>query len=332
MNPEKNGKKKIDLIDRIRSMNRNTLGVIISVAVIILVLVIWLLSRGGASTGSNSQYMGEHSPDEYVLAENDTEPNQEGNSEKTSKDGDSSKNSEKSTSVTSQSGDNSKNKSKEKTKPEDYAQVGDNNLSAVETDAKEGKVWEVLKDEDYGIKIDALDEGYSGPFVEDGSDEKVKKVLALKFTNTGTQDIQYAEYVFGIGKETVSFKLSDLPVGQSCVVLETTQHKYKKKDALSLVTRVVALVDEIPFARDQILVVDNSDNSITVMNLTEKEIPAARVFYKNYDAKQNLFVGGITYNAKVEKIPAGGSITVSPEHFKTGDSVVVGTGVYESDS
>lgn len=277
MDSENNGKKKNAVTEKFRSLNRNTLGVIISAAVIILVLVIWLLARGGGT------------------------------------------------------GDNKNAEPKENT-PEAYAQIGDSNLGTIKTDAEEGDAWEVLNDEEYNIQIDALSDGYSGPFVEDGSDEKVKDVLALQFTNKGEQDIQYAEYVFSIGKKAVSFKLSDLPAGQSCVVLETTQHKYKEKDKLEMVSRVVALVDEIPFARDQILTVDNSDDTITIMNLTDKEIPVARVFYKSFDNENNLFVGGITYNAKAEKIPAGGGITVAPSHFKSGESVVVGTGVYESDS
>lgn len=279
MNPENtNGGKKQSLTERLRSMNRNTLGIIISAAVIILVLVIWLLVRGGGASNEN------------------------------------------------------KNSTAKEGTPEAYAEIGDSNLSSIKTDTEEGEVWEVLNDEEYGIQIDALSDGYSGAFLEDGSDEKVKNVLGLKFTNTGSQDIQYAEYVFGIGKKTVSFKLSDLPVGQSCIVLEASRHEYKKKDALSLVSRVVALVDEIPFAREQLLVVDNSDDTITIMNLTEKDIPVARVFYKSFSSDDNIFVGGITYNAKAEKIPAGSGVTVAPAHFKSGESVVVGTGVYESDS
>ena len=293
MNPDNNRGKKNAVREKVQSLNRNTLGIIISAAVIVLVLVAWFFFHGGNSNSGKNQ----HSQDGYVTAEN-----------------------------------TDKNQSEENNSSEEYAQAGDRNLETIKLDAENGKVWKELKDETYGIQINVLSDGYTGPFVEDGADEKVGNVLALKFTNNGTKAVQYAEYVFDIGKETVSFKVSDLPAGQSCVVLESSQHKYKEKDILSLVTRIVALVDEIPFARDQILVVDNSNDTITVMNLTDKEIPLARVFYKNFDAEQGIFVGGITYNAKVDKIPAGKGVTVSPTHFKSGDSVVVGTGVYESGS
>ena len=212
-----------------------------------------------------------------------------------------------------------------------YSEIGDGDTSGVKTDSKkENKPWKNLTDDQYGVGIQLLSQGYSGEFIEDGTDEEVKNVLSLKFTNNASQDIQYAEYVFDYGDDIVSFKLSDLPKGQSCVVLEAGRHEYEKKDILELKSRVVAQVDEIPFAREQILVVDNSDNSLTIMNLTENEIPVVRVFYKNYDSEDNVFFGGITYTAMAENIPAGSSVTIQPEHFLSGDSVVVGTGIYSN--
>lgn len=230
----------------------------------------------------------------------------------------------------------SKNKSSEEevmtTPAEAYSQIGDSDIKNVSSDGDENKPWETMEDDTYSIKMNILAGGYTGKFVEDGSDEDVKDVLAIEFINNGSQDIQYAEYVFGINNVPVSFKLSDLPAGQRCVVLESARHEYKKKEVLSLVSRVVAQVDEIPFARDEVMVVDNSDNTITIMNLTDKKIPVARAFYKNYDDEEGIFLGGITYTTKVENIPAGKGITVEPAHYVSGKSVVVGTGVYKADS
>ena len=216
---------------------------------------------------------------------------------------------------------------------EDAKEIGDSDTSKVSTDGKDsGGSWKTMDDDEYSLQIDAVPEGYTGTFLEDGNDEDVKDIMALKFTNKGNQDVQYAEYAFSIGKEIVSFKLSDLPAGQSCLVLESAKHQNAVKEELSLVSRVVALVDEIPFARDEVLVVDNSDNTITIMNLTDKEIPVARAFYKSFDSEENMFVGGITYTAKAEKIPAGGGVTVAPTHYESGKSVIIGSGVYEKNT
>ena len=273
---EESGKRTVKEI--IKSMNKNTLGIIICAGILLLTLVVFLMTRGSDSLG------------------------------------------------------NSKNEEpKESLTVEEVSQSGDNDLTDVSTDSDEGDSWQTLNDNEYDVTISALGEGYSGRFMEDGSDEKVKNVLALKFTNNGTKAIQYGEYVFDLNDEVVSFKFSNLPAGQSCVVLEAGKHSFKKKDTLNLVSRVVAQVDELPFANDQVLIVDNSDNTITIMNLTDKELPSARAFYKTFDEENSVFLGGITYTAKVENIPAGKGVTVEPGHYVSGKSVVVGSGVYESE-
>ena len=271
---EGSGKRSVK--DIMKSLNKNTLGIIICAAVLLLTLIIYLVARGPHGNNKNE------TPKESMTVEA-------------------------------------------------AAQIGDNDMTDVSSDAEEGESWQILSDKEYDVSINALGEGYSGEFVEDGSDEKVKNVLALKFANNGTKAIQYGEYVFDLNGEVASFKFSNLPAGQSCLVMEAGKHAYKKKDTISLVSRVVAQVDELPFANDQILVVDNSDDTIAIMNLTDKELPSARVFYKTFDEENNSFIGGITYTAKAEKIPAGGSVTVAPSHYVSGESIVVGSGIYESE-
>lgn len=280
MKPNKNNVRD-SIKTRMETLNKNTLGIIICVTVLVLTIAVFLITRGSDGSPGRNKTEGETTAKESMTVE-------------------------------------------------DYAEIGDADINAVTTDTKDSdKVWKTMEDDKYAIEIKVLPDGYTGNYLEDGSDEDVKDILALMFTNKGTQDIQYAEYVFSLGKEVVSFKLSNLPAGQSCQVLEASRHNNDKKNAMELISRVVAQVEELPFARDELLVVDNSDNTITIMNTTKKEIAVARVFYKNFDSENNLFMGGITYTAKAEKIPAGGGVTVSPAHYTSGESVVVGSGVYE---
>ena len=222
-------------------------------------------------------------------------------------------------------------------------QTGNSNLSGVKTDTGSGTggntgadsgetprtPWTQLSDDDYKITIRTLAAGYDGAFLEDGSDDEVKNVLALQIVNNSDKDIQYAEYAFAAGKTPISFKVTDLPAGQSCVVLESTRHQYDKSEVLDLISRVVAQVDSLP-STDKVLPVLNDDNSITLMNLTQEELPVVRVFYKYFYPDENTFVGGITYTATAEKIPAGGSVTISPSHYETNASIIMGTGVYDN--
>lgn len=221
---------------------------------------------------------------------------------------------------------------------ETIRQTGNSNLSGVKTDTGSGTAgtgeetvkqpWTKLNDEDYSLEISTMAAGYDGAFLEDGSDDEVKNVLALLFKNNGEQDIQYAEYVFAVDGKPISFKVSDLPRGQQCVVLEASRHQRDTNEVLELVSRVVAPVDILP-GSDKVVPVINDDNSITLMNLTQEELPVVRVFYKYFYPDENTFVGGITYTATATKIPAGGSVTISPSHFEANASVIMGTGVYD---
>ena len=218
-------------------------------------------------------------------------------------------------------------------------QTGNSNLSGVTTDTGSGtgtktasQPWTSLKDEDYGkdsiIVASTLAAGYDGAFLEDGTDDEVKNVLALLFVNTSDKDVQYAEYAFAVDGKPISFKVSDLPAGQQCVVLEASRHQRDTSEVLELISRVVAPVDMLP-GSDKVLPVINDDNTITLMNTTQEELPVVRVFYKYFYEDENSFVGGITYTATATKVPAGGSVTIAPSHFEANASVIMGTGVYD---
>ena len=217
-------------------------------------------------------------------------------------------------------------------------QTGNSNLSGVTTDTGSGTAgtgeetvkqpWTNLKDEDYGIEIRTLAAGYDGAFLEDGTDDEVKNVLALLFVNTSDKDVQYAEYAFAVDGKPISFKVSDLPAGQQCVVLEASRHQRNTNEVLELISRVLAPVDMLP-GPDKVLPVINDDNTITLMNTTQEELPVVRVFYKYFYEDENSFVGGITYTATATKVPAGGSVTIAPSHFEANASVIMGTGVYD---
>lgn len=218
-----------------------------------------------------------------------------------------------------------------------YETIGDSNKSGISTDVSNAgeepaAPWTTLNDTDYGVRFSTLAAGYDGYYIEDGSDEEVKNVLAMQFFNDSDQAIQYAEYVFRTGDTAVSFKISNLPAHQSCVVLEANRHKYNSGEVLDLISRVVAKVDTLPFASDQVLLVDNSDGSVTVMNLTGETLPQVRFFYKYFYEDQNTFLGGITYTASAEDIPAYGNVTVTPGHFEPGVSMFMGSGVYQKDA
>ena len=314
LTPEEEEKKVEETVKSVNKKSRNTLiwtavGVVVVLA---LALVIFFTARGG-SNGSGSA-AGEGGIISSLLNKGDKD-----------KDQDKDNAAEEDVTVLTDE------------KIAQYETIGDSNKSGISTDIsgsgeQPATPWKTLNDTDYGVHFSTLAAGYDGYYIEDGSDEEVKNVLAMQFFNDSDQAIQYAEYVFRTGDTAVSFKVSNLPAHQSCVVLEANRHKYNSGEVLDLISRVVAKVDTLPFASDQVLLVDNNDNSVTIMNLTNETLPVVRFFYKYFYEDQNTFLGGITYTATAEDIPAMGSVTVNPGHFESGVSMFMGSGVYQKDA
>lgn len=312
LTPEEEEKKVEETVKAVNSKSKNTLiwTAVAVVAVLAIALVIFFTARGG-SNGSGSAD-GEGGVISSLF----------------NKDGkDKAKNDAADDDVTALNDE----------KIAQYESIGDSNKTGISTDVsgageEPAAPWTTLNDTDYGVHFSTLAAGYDGYYIEDGSDEEVKNVLAMQFFNDSDQAIQYAEYVFRTGNTAVSFKISNLPAHQSCVVLEANRHKYNSGEVLDLISRVVAKVDTLPFASDQVLLVDNSDGSVTIMNLTGETLPQVRFFYKYFYEDQNTFLGGITYTASAEDIPAYGNVTVTPGHFESGVSMFMGSGVYQKDA
>ena len=83
-------------------------------------------------------------------------------------------------------------------------------------------------------------------------------------------------------------------------------------------------------SEDKVQVEESGEQSLTVTNLTDEDIPAVRVFYKFYMEDEGTYVGGITYTAKLTGLSAGGSQTVSPSHYAAGSSRVMMVRTYDS--
>jgi cell division protein FtsL len=62
--------------------------------------------------------------------------------------------------------------------------------------------------------------GYTGIYMEDGTDEIVSDVLMMKLRNNGEDTVQYAKITVDIGEETAEFTVSTLLPGSTVVLLE----------------------------------------------------------------------------------------------------------------
>ena len=169
---------------------------------------------------------------------------------------------------------------------------------------------------------------YDGIFIEDGSDKEISGVTAMVLSNHGDTDVEYAEVTAQQADRALSFKASAIPAGATVVVLEAAQTGWSDE----AVTQIYASASDgssFEMSGDQIQIEDNGDDSITVTNISDKEIPCVRFFYK-YKMEENIYVGGIAYVAKLTGLGAGESQTVRPSHYVSGSSEVLMARTYET--
>ena len=174
-------------------------------------------------------------------------------------------------------------------------------------------------------KIDS----YDGVFLEDGSDRSVTDICALVLTNSGETDVEYADITIRQGNRSLLFKVTVLRAGCTVVVQEASAAPFAEGTYHSC-TADVAEVEKLEMSQDQVRIVENTNGSITVTNLTDKTIGGIRVFYKFCLTKGSVYVGGITYTAKVENLAPGSTQTVVPTHYAYGSSEVVMVRLYDS--
>lgn len=155
---------------------------------------------------------------------------------------------------------------------------------------------------------------YSGPFVEDGSDEPVANVAAMVVTNNSDTMVHFSELTFQVNDdETAVFRISTLPAGKSVLVLEYERRPFDPADTFVLSDKLYAELKEQSLLENKVKVYA-ADQELTVENLTEEDLGTVYVRYKAM-ARENLYMGGITYSCKMENVGAKESVTKETQHF-----------------
>ena len=170
---------------------------------------------------------------------------------------------------------------------------------------------------------------YDGIFLEDGSDSSVSGIYSIALKNTGSMDVEFARITLSCNGMPITFELSDLPSGATVVAQEINQTAYQDGTYRDC-NADIAEIDGLEQSAGQISVKENGDGSLLVSNLTDSPIPCVRIFYKFYMSDEDVYVGGITYTAKLTDLEAGGSQTIIPSHYSHGYSKVVMIRTYDS--
>lgn len=163
---------------------------------------------------------------------------------------------------------------------------------------------------------------YAGIYMEDGSDEVVSGMLMLILKNDNEQDLQLARIELEYEDFTAEFEVTNLPAGESVVLLEKNRQKYVDEEYSSASAKnVVFFPEKMSLCQDQ-LEISVAKGNITVKNLTEDTMGEIYIYYKN--SAVDLLYGGITYRAKVDAGLKPGSVaSVMTGHYNPDSSTIV---------
>lgn len=174
------------------------------------------------------------------------------------------------------------------------------------------KVSSNFKPSDADITIQRIN-GYSGIYIEDGSDKEVSNVAAIQVKNNSKKAIEFAQIQLYNGDKKLVFDVTSLPANTSAVVMEKNKATFNSSSGVTYggtTASYVSSLEKVSTVKCEKV----SNNGIKVTNKSKKDIPCVRIFYK-YKSSEGYYVGGITYTAKIENLKAGESQTVYPSHF-----------------
>jgi len=169
---------------------------------------------------------------------------------------------------------------------------------------------------------------YDGLFLEDGSDREVTGISTIILENRGS-GIEYANITLIQGDRQLQFKATAIPGGTQAVVQESNAAEYRIDDYTQCSVDIASL-ETFEKSQSIVLVEENENGSLMVTNLTDKMIPCVRIFYKFALEPGQIYVGGITYTAKVLDLKPGKPQNITPSHYAAGSSEIMMVRTYET--
>lgn len=159
---------------------------------------------------------------------------------------------------------------------------------------------------------------YSGPYVEDGTNEQVKNVLAIVVTNTSGEFLQYSEITMKNGDARATFALSNLPAGASALVL--AKDRVVGGDDWTYEDDITAYIKKAELHEDKFSW-EAGNNLLVLNNKSNDKYSKVHVYYKN--TQDGIYIGGITYRIAFENLEAGEKREKLSKHFDGNNSHVM---------
>jgi hypothetical protein len=186
---------------------------------------------------------------------------------------------------------------------------GANGYPTIPTDSYAGEVYQL----DNGLTVTYIG-SYTGIYMEDGTNETVSGIMMIILKNNAGADLQLARIDVAYEGFTAQFEATNIPAGESVVLLERNRHGYVAQTPVSVSARNVVFFHMPMTMESDRLEVSGNDGVIQVKNTSGKDISSnIYIYYKN--AATDLLYGGITYRVTLKGLAAGETIKVSAVYY-----------------
>lgn len=161
---------------------------------------------------------------------------------------------------------------------------------------------------------------YSGPFVEDGTNEQVENILAVLLENRSNEYLELATVTYDVDGETAQFVASGLPPSERAWVLETNRMPAKADSEYEFLDCQSTFRDDALFTTDK-LEVEVEGNTLMLRNISKDTINNPCVYYKNLNSDGN-YLGGITYMVGFDALKPGDTLKKQAGHYTENSRIV----------
>ena len=160
---------------------------------------------------------------------------------------------------------------------------------------------------------------YDGPRIQTGETDMETQVASLRIENLtegpldGTVTVQS-------GEKKLTFPFEALPPGQVTMVMaENAEHW---SGSLQWVQAETEKSDLLP--ENAVDIQEIGDITLLLMNRTDRTFTGVTLLYKAYDTPSDTYIGGTCYTWDVGTLEPGAATEVTPYHYVSGYSRIVG--------
>lgn len=169
-----------------------------------------------------------------------------------------------------------------------------------------------------GLVIERIG-GYSGRYMEDGSNDIVQDVLMLILCNEADRDLQLARIRIEYPDFTAELEVTNLAAGERAVLLERNRCAYTQDAYLNITAGNVVFFPEKMDLMPDVLELGGKAGVVEATNVSGTDLAGPiYIYYKN--SAGDLLYGGITYRVLIEGgIPAGETVRIPAGHYAPED-------------